>query len=125
MNINITETENGVVNIQISPSKEAPDWAVSLSEKLDLVLQKEDKIMSAQTDALDQAEAAAAANSSAADSAENLMLELVRLYNEAAANSSDPAVTNRINALSTALTNRATRLSEAVVTNTPAAKPVP
>lgn len=125
MNINITETENGVVNIQISPSKEAPDWAVSLSEKLDLVLQKEDKIMSAQTDALDQAEAAAAANSSAADSAENLMLELVRLYNEAAANSSDPAVTNRISALSTALTNRATRLSEAVVTNTPAAKPVP
>lgn len=122
MNVNITETEGGVINIQISPSSEAPAWAVSLTEKLDLVLQKEDKIMSAQTDALDQAEAAATANSNAADSAEALMLELVRLYNEAAANSSDPAVTSRIAALSTALTNRAGRLSDAVVANTPVAK---
>lgn len=119
MNINITENENGV-NIQISPSREAPDWAMSLTEKLDLVLQKEDKIMSAQTDALDQAEAAAKANSDADDSAEALLLKLVDLYNQAVANSSDPAVTDRINALGAAIAGRSSRLSAAVVAGTPA-----
>ncbi len=34
MNINITETENGVVNIAISPSQEAPAWAVKLQETM-------------------------------------------------------------------------------------------
>jgi|SRR5882724_4496630 len=123
MNINITEAENGSVNIQITPSAEAPAWAVSLTEKLDLVLQKETQIMSAQTDALDQAEAAAKANSDADDSAEALLLKLVDMYNQAAANSSDPAVTDRINALSTAITNRSSRLSAAVVAGTPAQNP--
>lgn len=125
MNINITESDNGVINIQISPSQEAPAWAVSLTERLDLVLQKEDKIMSAQTDALDQAEAAAKANSDADDAAEALLLKLVDLYNQAVASSTDPAVVARIAALGTALTDRSTRLATAVTANTPAAKPVP
>ncbi len=34
MNVNITEGDNGVVNIQISPSQEAPAWAVRLQETL-------------------------------------------------------------------------------------------
>lgn len=79
--------------------------------------------MSAQTDALDQAEAAAAANSAADDSAEALLLKLVQLYTDAAANSSDPQVTARIAALGEAITARAGKLSAAVVANTPAAPP--
>lgn len=125
MNINITEGDDGVINIQISPSQEVPPWAVLLTQKVDLVLTKEDKIMSAQTDALDQAEAAAKANSDADDAAEALLLKLVDLYNQAVASSTDPAVVARIQALGTTLTDRSTRLAAAVTANTPAAKPVP
>jgi len=121
MDIKIHENPDGSVDITISPSKEAPPWVETLMAKMDLVLQKEDKIMSAQTDALDQAEAAAKANSDADDSAEALLLKLVDLYNQAVANSSDPAVTDRINALGAAITNRSGRLSAAVVAGTPAA----
>ena len=45
MNINITEGDDGVINIQISPSQEAPPWAVLLTQKVDLVLQKENTNM--------------------------------------------------------------------------------
>lgn len=109
------------VNVYMRQGSEVVSLLREVLRKLDLVLSKEDHIMSAQTDALDQAEAAAAANSAADDSAEALLLHLVDLYNQAAANGSDPAVTARIQALSQAITERSSKLSAAVVANTPAA----
>ena len=106
------------LNVTNSPSNDAPVWAEKLlqmveqiSQQIGIVLAKEDQIMSAQTDALDQAEAAAAANSAADDSAEALLLTLVQLYQDAVANSTDPAVTARVVALGEQITARAAKLS--------------
>jgi hypothetical protein len=92
-----------------------------LEDKLDLILEKEDTIMSIVTDALDQAEAAAAANSAADDAAEALLTKIAALIADLKNNQTDPATVARITALSTALNDRAGRLSAAVVANTPAA----
>lgn len=77
--------------------------------------------MSAVTDALDQAEAAAKANSEADDAAEKLLVSIAQMVKDLQAASTDPATITRIKALSDALTARAGQLSAAVVANTPAA----
>jgi hexokinase len=115
MDININ------LNITLSPSKEVPPWVDKILSQLGLIIEKENQIMTAQTDALDQAEAAVASQDKADASAETLLLQLVALYNDAVLASTDPAVTQRINALGSAVTARAARLSAAVVANTPAA----
>lgn len=45
MDIKIHENPDGSVDITVSPSKEAPPWVDTLSQKMDLILQKEDKEM--------------------------------------------------------------------------------
>ena len=105
-----------------------PDYEVLrrlevLSQKIDLVLLKENIIMSMETDALDQAEAAAAANSAADDSAEQLLITLSKMVADLKANTTDPATVQRITALATAISSRAAQLGTAVTTNTPAANP--
>lgn len=120
----ITPTSDGSLAISISPSNEAPPWALDLLSKIGVVLQKEDQIMSQQSDALDQAEAAAAANAAADSSAEALLVTLSQMIGNLVSSQTDPATIARINALATALNDRAAQLSAAVVANTPVA-PVP
>jgi len=75
--------------------------------------------MSAQDDALDQAETAAASNAAAADSAEALLMTLSQMITDLASNQTDPDTVSRINALAAAVGERASRLAAAVVANTP------
>ena len=106
---------------------QAPAWAEKLDEKMDLVLkdmglilQRELKIMSQLTDALDAAEAAAKANSDADDSAEKLVLDLTALISTLKSTGTDPATVQRIDALTTALRARAAQLGAAVAAGTAA-----
>jgi len=89
---------------------------------LTAVLQKETKIMSDIGDVLTKAEAAAAANSSAEDAVEALLLtlsqEILDLKN--AAVGTDPTIVARIQTLSDTLNAKAAQLAAAVVANTPA-----
>ena len=94
-----------------------------IEDKMDLILEKETTIMSLETDALDQAEAAAKANSAADDSAEQLLVTISKMVADLKANASDPTTIARITALATAISSRAAQLGAAVVTNTPAAPP--
>lgn len=103
------------------PFDGAPDWAVVINAKLDLIINQEFFIMSQLTDALDQAEAAAAANSAADDAAEALLISLAKMIADLKASGTDPATVARITALSNALTSRAAQLGAAVVAGTPAA----
>lgn len=103
------------------PWAEAPAWAVEISARLDLILEKEDYIMSAIDDALTQAEAAAKSNSDADDAAEALLVSISKMIADLKAAGTDPATLARITALSTALSSRAAQLSAAVVAGTPAA----
>jgi hexokinase len=93
----------------------------ALANKMDRILTKELTTMSALTDALDKAEAAATANSAADDAAEGLLTTLAGLIADLKANVTDPAQIARIDALSTAIADRASKLSAAVVAGTPAA----
>jgi type IV secretory pathway TrbF-like protein len=93
----------------------------SIEDKLDQILEGEQIIMSMETDALDQAEAAAAANAAADDSAEQLLVTLSKMVADLKANTTDPATVARITALATAIKDRAERLGTAVAANTPAA----
>ena len=77
--------------------------------------------MSMETDALDQAEAAAAANAEADDSAEKLLITLSGMVADLKNHTTDPQVAARITALATAISDRAARLGTAVAANTPAA----
>lgn len=92
-----------------------------IEDKLDLILDKENTIMSLETDALDQAEAAATANSAADDSAEKLLITISKMVADLKANATDPATVARITALATAINSRAKQLGDAVAANTPAA----
>lgn len=103
------------------PWEQAPPWAIELRQMLSLVLQKEDQIMTAESDALDQAEAAAKANSDADDAAEQLLTTIAAMVADLKNHQSDPATAARITALSDAINQRAAKLSAAVVANTPAA----
>lgn len=103
------------------PFDGAPPWAIELDAKLNLIIHQEYIIMSQLTDALDQAEAAAAANSAADDSAEALLINLAKMIADLKASGTDPATVARITALSTALSDRAGRLAAAVVAGTPSA----
>lgn len=93
----------------------------ALDAKIDLILHKEDIIMSLETDALDQAEAAAKANSDADDSAEQLLITLSKMVADLKNSTTDSAVVARITALASAISGRASQLSAAVVAGTPAA----
>lgn len=104
-----------------NPWDEAPPWAVELREMLSLIIINEEMIMSAIDDQLTQAEAAAKANSDADDAAEALLVTISKMVADLKAAGTDPATLARITALSTSLTDRASRLSAAVVANTPAA----
>lgn len=110
------------INVNIyTRDEETPSWALELKHMLGLVIMKENRIMSAQTDALDQAEAAAAANSAADDSAEALLVTLSGMVAGLVDNQTDPATTARIQALAAAIDTRSKQLATAVVANTPAA----
>lgn len=104
-----------------SPWEQAPPWALELREMLSLVLQKEDLIMTIESDALDKAEAAAKSNSDADDAAETLLLSISSMVADLKNHQTDPATATRIQALSDAINARASKLSAAVVANTPAA----
>src|SRR5512141_2252774 len=108
------------VNLVITPSKEVPAWVAPIMQQLGLIIEKENNIMSALTDALDQAEAAAKANSDADDAAEALLTTIAAMVNDLKNSQTDPATVDRITALAGALNDRAARLSAAVVANTPA-----
>ena len=134
LNINLTITLNPleISIIPSPPSKEVPAWAGDIAngitqilKMLDLVIQKENTLMSELTDAVDAAEAAATQNNNADDAAEALLLKIIDLYNAAAANSVDPAVVARIAAVGKAVGDRSSKLSAAVVAGTPAAPPSP
>lgn len=92
-----------------------------IEQKLDAIFNLEETIMSAIDDALTQAEAAAKANSDADDAAEQLLITISKMVADLKAAGTDPATLARITSLSTALSARASKLSAAVVTNTPAA----
>jgi hypothetical protein len=111
------------LHLHLEPDPEVLARLDGIQNMLGLVLEKEDMIMSAQTDALDQAEAAAAANSAADDSAEQLLITLSAMIADLKANTTDPATVQRITALATALSDRSGRLGVAVAANTPAATP--
>lgn len=108
------------VHLHIEPSPEVLAVLGELSRKLDLIIMKENQIMTAMDDALTQAEAAAKQNSDADDAAEQLLVSIAKMVADLKAAGTDPATLARITALSTALTDRAARLSAAVVANTPA-----
>lgn len=93
----------------------------AIHRMLHVVIKKEDLIMSAMTDALDQAEAAAKSNSDADDAAEKLLLALAVQIADLKAGQTDPAAIARITALSDAVRARAGQLATAVVAGTPAA----
>ena len=112
-------------HLHIAPAPEVLARFDAVHRKLDLILRKEDIIMSMETDALDQAEAAAAANSAADDSAEQLLITLSKMVADLKANTTDPATVQRITALATAISSRAAQLGVAVTANTPAATPAP
>lgn len=103
------------------PWEQAPPWAIELREMLSLVLRKEDMIMSIESDALDKAEAAALANSSADDAAEKLLVSISAMVADLKTHQSDPTTAARITALADALSARSAQLGAAVVANTPAA----
>ena len=103
---------------------EVTDRLDVILKKLNLILHKEDHIMSVVTDALDQAEAAATANASADDSAEKLLVALSQQIADLKTNTTDPATVARISALATAINSRAAQLAAAVVAGTPAAPAV-
>lgn len=105
------------------PRQEAPPWARELKQMLGLIIRKEDLIMSAQSDALDQAEAAAAADQAADSSAMALLTTLSTLIAGLVDNQTDPATVTRINALAAGINERAAALSAAVIANTPASPP--
>lgn len=109
------------VHVHIELPTEVFGLLDEMSKKLDLILNKEDKIMSAMTDALDQAEINAKANSDADDSAEKLLIALSAQIADLKTNSTDPATVTRITALSDALKARSAQLGAAVAANTPAA----
>jgi len=94
-----------------------------MNQKLDQIVQGELKIMSQLTDALDQAETAAAANSAADDAAEQLLIALSAAIADLKTQTTDPATIARINTLATTIKERAERLGVAVAANTPAAPP--
>ena len=85
------------------------------------IIDKENKIMSELTDAMDRAEAAAKANSEADDSAEKLLVTIAQLLKNTATGGTDPAMVSRVNALADALNSRSAQLGAAVVAGTPAA----
>jgi len=92
-----------------------------IEDKLDQIIEGEQIIMSMETDALDQAEAAAAANAAADDSAEQLLITLSKMVADLKASTTDPATVARITALANAISGRAKQLGDAVAANTPAA----
>lgn len=104
-----------------NPWDDAPPWAIELREMLSIIIKKEEFIMSAIDDALTQAEAAAKSNSDADDAAETLLVSISQMITDLKAAGTDPATVARITALSDALSARASKLSAAVVANTPAA----
>ena len=106
------------LNVNLPKRDEVPAWAKPLFDKLDLVIAKENAIMSTLTDALDAAEAAAKANSDADDAAENLLKTIAAMVADLKNNQTDPATVERISALASALNTRASQLSTAVVANT-------
>lgn len=77
--------------------------------------------MTIETEALDKAEAAAAANSAADDAAEALLVQIAQMVADLKNTQTDPNTAVRINALATALSSRAAQLGAAVAANTPAA----
>jgi len=103
------------------PAPGVLDRLEALATKLDLIMQGELVVMSEVTDALDRAEKAAADNSAADDSAEQLISTLSGLVAQLKTQTTDPATVARIDALATALTDRASRLGTAVAAGTPAA----
>jgi hypothetical protein len=109
------------VHLHIEPGAEVSARLDEISQKLSLIIEKENLIMAAIDDALTQAEAAAKANSDADDSAEKLLVTISKMIADLKASGTDPATLARITALATALNSRAARLGAAVVANTPAA----
>ncbi len=109
------------LNITVTPSDKTPAWAQQLLQQIGVIIEKENKIMTAVTDALDAAEAAATANSKADDAAEALLISISAMVSDLKNNQTDPATVDRINALATAINDRAAKLGVAVVANTPTA----
>lgn len=95
-----------------------------LDRMIDMIGQvrtKEDKIMSAITDAVDKMEAAAAANSNADDAAEAMLITLSQQIADLKLGTSDPATIARIEALADAVNARASHLAAAITAVPPAA----
>lgn len=98
------------------------EWKIDyLHGELRSIIFKENAIMSALTDAMDRAEAAATANSQADDAAEKLLVTISQMLKDAAAGGTDPAMVARVTALADSINNRSAQLGTAVAANTPAA----
>lgn len=85
------------------------------------ILKNQEIIMSAVTDALDRAEAAAKDNADAEDAVIALLGTLSSQIADLKANVTDPGVATRIQALADAVTAKKDSLAAAIVLNTPAA----
>lgn len=109
-------------NWKHDPWADAPPWAIALRDELRktlaVITTKEDKIMSAVTDALDDLEKNTAAIDGAEDSAEAAFTRLAAMIADLKTNTTDPATAARIQAVSTELAARAAKLGVAVG-NTP------
>jgi len=109
------------IHLHFTPDSVVLSRLDDIEDKLDQIIEGEEIIMSMETDALDQAEAAAAANAAADDSAEELLVKLSKMVADLQTNTTDPATVTRITALAAAIKDRAQRLGTAVAANTPAA----
>lgn len=86
-----------------------------------VILKNQETIMSAITDALDRAEAAAKDNADAEDAVIALLGALSSQIADLKANVADPAAVARIQALADAVNAKKDALAAAIVANTPAA----
>lgn len=99
------------------------NWFVFLSNKLDLILQRQSYLeQGEQKMALDISalQAAVAAETSADQSAITLLAQLTQEIQQIAVNSVDPATVTALNNLATQLQSNAKGLGDAVTANTPA-----
>jgi hypothetical protein len=86
----------------------------AISQKLDLVLKKEDIIMSMETDALDELEKQTAAIDGAEESAEAAFIRLADMITALKNAQTDPATAARITAAADGLRSMAAKLGTAV-----------
>lgn len=88
--------------------------------KIDLLILGEEIIMSDLSDAIDEIEAAAAADADSNQAAIDQMVKLAKLVEDATANGTDPAMVARVKAVAAAMKTNAEKLVAAANATPPA-----